>query len=98
MISKVKFNYYNLNGNVVSLYELMKIFESNKPTNITRYKGLGEMDPNELAESTISPTSHRTLIRYTMEEAKEQIERIRYINSNKDSLLKNIHIHAEDID
>ncbi len=98
MIHSVKYQYYMLNGEVVSLYKLMQAFEEKRPKNITRYKGLGEMDPDELAESTISPTTHRTLIRYTMEDAQEQIERIRYINSNKASLLKNIKIRAEDID
>ena len=76
----------------------MVAFDEKKPKNITRYKGLGEMDTNQLAESTLSPTTNRTLIRYTMEEAQEQISRIRYINSNKDSLLKNVKIRPEDID
>ena len=98
MIKSTRYQYYNLNGEDVSLYRLMLEFERRKPKNITRYKGLGEMDPHELAESTISPTTNRTLIRYTMEDAQEQIERIRYLNSNKSVLLKNIKIRAEDID
>lgn len=98
MIHHTKYNYYRLNGERVSLYKLMLEYKRLKPKNITRYKGLGEMDPEELAESTISPTTARTLVRYTMEDAKEQIERIRYINSNKSELLKNIKISPEDID
>lgn len=98
MINHVKYKQYNLNGEVVSLYRLMRTFEEKKPKNITRYKGLGEMNPSELAESTLLPTTNRTLIRYTMEEVQEQISRIRYINSHKDSLLKNVKIRAEDID
>ncbi len=98
MISMTKYQYYMLNGEIVSLYKLMQTFEEKKPKNITRYKGLGEMNPDQLAESTISPVSSRTLIRYTMEDAQEQIDRVRYINSNKSSLLKNVKIRAEDID
>jgi DNA gyrase subunit B len=98
MIGNVKYKYYRLNGEMVSLYRLMQAFEEKKPKNIGRYKGLGEMDPEELAESTILPTTNRTLIRYTMEDVKDEVERIRFINSNKASLLKNIKIRAEDID
>lgn len=98
MIAKVRNPYYRLNGEVVSLYQLMTAFELKRPKDIKRNKGLGEMEPEELAESTIGMTSARTLIRYTMEESQEQIDRIRYINSNKDSLLKGIKVRAEDID
>lgn len=98
MIQSVKYKYYMLNGEIVSLYVLMQSFESKKPKNIRRNKGLGEMNTKELSESTLSPTSSRALIRYTMEEAQEQIERIRYLNSDKSSLLKNIKIRAEDLD
>ena len=98
MIQSVKYKYYMLNGEIVSLYVLMQSFESKKPKNIRRNKGLGEMNTKELSESTLSPTSSRALIRYTMEEAQEQIERIRYLNSDKSSLLKNIKVRAEDLD
>lgn len=98
MIANTKYKYYRLNGQRVSLYTMMLEYKRLEPKDITRYKGLGEMDPEELAESTISPTTNRTLIRYTMEDAKEQIERLRYINSNKSVLLKNIKIRPEDID
>ena len=98
MIHKVPYTHYRLDGELVTLFTLMTFFEQNRPKNIGRYKGLGEMNPNELAESTILPTTNRTLIRYTMDDVAEQIERIRYMNSNKSALLENIQIRAEDID
>ena len=63
----------------------MTAFES--VTSVQRYKGLGEMDANELAESTLLP-EQRTLIQYTLESAKDEIEQIRYYESNKDRFLE----------
>jgi len=39
-----------------------------KGQQITRFKGLGEMDPEELKETTLDP-QHRTLVQVTMEDA-----------------------------
>lgn len=84
-IQNNKSMYYILNGQVVSLYTFMTAFES--VTSVQRYKGLGEMDANELAESTLLP-EQRTLIQYTLESAKDEIEQIRYYESNKDRFLE----------
>jgi DNA gyrase/topoisomerase IV subunit B len=69
-----------------------------QPSNITRYKGLGEQDAVELGDSALRPDSDRTLIRYTMESAKAEIEIMRAIDSNKAVLLKDIHITKDDIE
>ena len=85
--------YYKLNDNKVSIYEIMKTYEAMKPSNISRYKGLGEMNKDQLKESTIHPGYDRVLIRYTMEDAKEELEAIReYENNSKKilSLVKNV--------
>lgn len=85
-----------LDGNKVSLYGLMKQFDSYKPSNITRFKGLGEMDPKQLAESTLWP-DNRMLIRYNIEDVKAEIEAIRVIESNKYELLRDINISKDDV-
>ena len=86
IINKNDSVYYMMNGNIVSLYELMITFKKYLPSSIQRYKGLGEMDGKRLFESTLDP-NNRTLLRYTIEDVKETIEQIRYYETNKSELL-----------
>ena len=45
------------------------------------------MDSDDLALSTMSPYGSRTLIRYTLEDAKEEAEAIRLYESDLSKLL-----------
>ena len=45
---------------------------------ITRFKGLGEMDPEELRETTLDP-NNRTLVQITMEDAEAADELFRVL-------------------
>ena len=45
------------------------------------------MDSDELAESTLYPGSDRTLVRYTLQDAKEEIEAIREYESDSKKIL-----------
>lgn len=83
-------NGYILNDNPVSLYQLMAAFDKYTPKSLTRYKGLGEMNPSELAISTVHPDYNRTLIRYTTEDIEREIQEIRRIDSNMKELLEDI--------
>ena len=89
--------YYLVNGQPMSLYGLMSLFDSELPSNLTRYKGLGEQDDDQLAVSALRPDGDRTLIRYTIEDAKREIESIRYYESNKYDLIKDAHVTRFDI-
>lgn len=85
IIEKNKFLYYKLNGKNSSIYEIMKVFDKMIPNGLIRYKGLGEMNPEQLGESTLLP-DNRMLIRYTLENAKEEIAVIRDYESDLSKL------------
>ena len=55
------------------------------------------MNSNEAAESTTLP-ENRTLIQYTLESAKEEIEAIRFIDNNVASILSTVHIRRQDVE
>lgn len=80
---------YRVNGEVKSIYELMHMFNKSAPSSIQRYKGLGEMDGQRLFDSTLDPTK-RTLIRYTMDDVKSEIETIKYYEDDMSRLLQDV--------
>lgn len=77
-----------VNGNKVGLYELVSSAMSSIGS-VSRFKGLGEMNANQLAESTMSPET-RTLIQYTVDDINETIKIIRQYDSNKKMILQRI--------
>lgn len=96
-IANSSYRYFYMDNQLVTMYTLIHTLDSILPNNIKRYKGLGEQKPSELRESTMDPAK-RTLIRYTIESAKEEIENIRYIDSNKAALLNDLTITRQDLE
>jgi DNA gyrase/topoisomerase IV subunit B len=90
--------YYIINGEKKSLYALVAIFKSFMPNNIARYKGLGEMPPALLGESTIIPGHGRTLKQYTIKDAAKLQKELREMQSDKSAFLKGVKITREDIE
>lgn len=88
--------YYLLNSNRASIYTIMKAYKAAEPPNVQRYKGLGEMDKEELAESALHPAMDRTLIRYTMDDAKEAVNIIREYESNTKKILDLVGVVTRD--
>ena len=87
---------YKINGEAKSLYELMHLFNKSAPNSIQRYKGLGEMDGKRLFDSTLDPTK-RTLIRYTMEDVKAEIDTIQYYEDDMSRLLTDTKLSKFDV-
>ena len=101
LIEMIKNNidlFYQVDGVNISLYSLMCKFEEMVPSGLTRYKGLGEQNPEQLGVSALRPDGDRTLIRYTIESAKEEIESLRRIDSSMASLLRDMSITKADIE
>lgn len=89
--------HYIINGNTVTLLGLMNLFNEFEPKNITRYKGLGEMPPKMLGESTVIPGMGRTLKQYTIEDCKKELNYITELQSDKSIFTRGIKIRKEDI-
>lgn len=77
-----------VNGEKTGLYDLVSS-AMNSSMSVSRFKGLGEMDAYQLAESTMDPNT-RTLIQYTVDDINETIKIIRQYNSNKKMILQKI--------
>lgn len=90
--------HYILNGKKASIYAIMKAYESYIPAGRQRYKGLGEMKDGELGESVLRPDANRTLIRYTIEDAKEAIAFVREYESDSKKILNHVGVvHRSDL-
>ena len=88
---------YMLNGKLVTLYELMNEFDKSLPSQLQRYKGLGEMDADELFDSTLNP-DNRILIQYTIESLKEELDAIKYYeNNNFSELMTGVKVTRADL-
>lgn len=87
---------YKVNGEDLSLYQMMHLFDKLTPPSLVRYKGLGEMSGEKLFESTMNPEK-RTLIRYTVDDVKKSIDDIRYFDTNMEMLYKDTKVTRFDI-
>lgn len=85
-----------VNGEIMSLYQIMSLFNKSEPKSVQRYKGLGEMNGPKLFDSTLDP-DNRTIVRYTMESALETIEKMKYCKDNMRELLNDIKVSRFDV-
>lgn len=99
ILDKNLYKMYKVNGEVCTIFDVMKKYDNYSPANLTRLKGLGEQSGEELAESVILPgdMGNRTLLRYTMDSAMKEIEQIRRFESDKGKLLEGLVVSRIDI-
>lgn len=86
---------YIVDKKKVTIYDIMKLYNSTIPNGLQRYKGLGEMEKDDLKYSTILP-ENRTLIRYTLDDAKATFKEVREFESNPKRILKEIKTISRD--
>lgn len=79
--------YYLLNGQKASLYDVMMTFKKFTPNKLLRFKGLGEMDDSMLGRSTLRPDGDRLLIQYTVDKFEQELQELRDIDAHRDMLL-----------
>ena len=75
----------------------MNIYDKYQPSNIQRYKGLGEMDAWQLMESTLHPDYNRTLMQVTAADIDKEIQAIRNYDSNKKAILDMVDFSGYDL-
>lgn len=107
----MKVNNYEINYSVVekkskskvdyTLFQLFRMMEKYEPTVIKRYKGLGELMPEELRETTMNPNK-RTLIRLTMDDVEEELRKFRILhgpdNTERKEMMNAFKISKDDLD
>ena len=96
IMKKNEFMTYYVNGKLLTLYEMMLMFDQSKPAHIEYYKGFGEMSGEKLQESTVG-IDNRSLIRYTMEDFQKEYDMIRYYESNRNELISGIKVTRFDL-
>ncbi len=89
--------YYYVNNKLSTLYDIMYEFSNAEPNNLTRYKGLGEMPPKLLGESTVIPGMGRTLKQYTTDDIKRELKYITTLQSDKSVFVQGVKVRKDDI-
>lgn len=87
---------------VKTVGELMTMCQKFNPEILMRYKGLGELQPLELRETTLDPTK-RTLIQLTVSDLEKELEVFTVLHGKKGKkelkkLMTNIKIAREELD
>lgn len=87
---------------IMTVGELMGLCQKFNPSILMRYKGLGELQPAELRETTLDP-SKRTLIQLTVSDLEQELEVFTVLHGKKGKkelkkLMTNIKIAREELD
>jgi DNA gyrase subunit B len=86
---------------VMTIGDFMAMAQKYQPRILTRYKGLGELNPKQLKQTTLDP-NNRILIKLTIEDLEKEIEKFRVLHGDsseeRKQLMANFKIDREDLD
>lgn len=102
--NNLEFKKFKVNGNKISLIELLELIFTYEPDHIQRFKGLGEMDASELGKTTMIP-GQRKLIRLTTSDVEKEINQFLVLHSEgvkyreeRKALMSKFKISIDDLD
>ena len=92
------------NSRIMSIYDFLNLTKQYRPNIITRYKGLGENDADDLWTTTLNP-DNRTLIQLTIDDYDKDMDMFhimhsqapKYAKARKD-MMSAYHIDRDDLD
>ena len=90
----------DIDRGIVSLGGLFRLVQRFRPKIEMRYKGLGELPPKQLWETTMSP-ENRNLIKMTVQDMKRELEIFEMLHGKDDGnkeMMRNYKIAREDLD
>lgn len=98
------FEKYNKNiddRGLMTLGQFLSICQKFQPVIKTRYKGLGELQPEQLRHTTLDP-NNRILIRLTISDISREMEKFNILHGSADSerklMMENFKISRDDLD
>ena len=72
---------YKLNGEECSVHEIMKKFLEHMPSGIKRYKGLGELDPDEMRKLCMD-REHRSVVIFKFKDFEDDMYKLDVVMSS----------------
>jgi DNA gyrase subunit B len=86
---------------IISLGEVMTLAQKYRPIIVSRFKGLGELDPEELRDTTLDP-NNRILIRLTTEDMEREMDIFDTLHGDdsdaRKAMMERVRITKEDLD
>jgi DNA gyrase subunit B len=94
-------NKEKINLGYMSIGEILFYVQRYQPEIITRFKGLGELDPVDLCKTTLDP-NNRIMIRLTMDEVERELTEFRVLHGDeceeRKLMMKSFVINREELD
>lgn len=91
----------NIDYGTLTLGQFLFVCQKYQPVIKTRYKGIGELNSNDLRDNTLDPR-HRMLIRLTIDDIEKELEQFNILHGdNADArklLMQNYKIDREELD